>query len=186
MYDNPLIINIIAAINAGLISMALNPDAPATPNILTISQDQYTQQGAPSQPVILISKIGDNRYGFLGREDKWDRATSKMIHTETQAYETMFQINGLSIQNPANQTQYTAADLVNIAAAIMNSDQTNFGLRELGIGILRITQIRNPYFKDDKGRFEADPSFDFTVEHDQVIISTTPVISEVVINIDRV
>jgi hypothetical protein len=179
MLDNEIYPLLISTIEAGLIPYGLSTTE-------VWQKNQPTQQGILYTPQIFLTKIADHRYGFLGREDRWDSLDSKMIHTEEQVYESTFQVNALSIQDPTNQTQITAADLVNITAAILQGDQGRETLRAGGLGILRIMDIRNPYFKDDRNQFEASPSFDFTVVHDQTVISQSPVVDTIVFNIARV
>jgi len=179
--DNLLTQNIFTVLQAGL-------TAQGYATVQLAASFQPTNQGVNTPPTIFLFKIGDHRYGFLERTDVWDVDTETMVHTETQIYETMFQISALSIQNPATATTSTptASDLANVAASIMQSDVTRLALNAQGINIYRITDVRNPYFMDDKNRFEASPSFDFTVQHQQVVTTTSPVSTKFVVNIDRV
>lgn len=189
MQDNALIRLIGTVLNAGFIAQGFTAPGPSNTVIssIAVKQDyQPTNQGVNTQPTCYLHKIGDHRYGFLRREDIWDRVHEQMVHTESQYYETMFQVSALSIQNPLTPDQPTASDICNIAAAIMQSDATRATLRAQGVGILRIEDVRNPYFMDDKNRFEASPSFDFTLEHEQVIISTSPTAETIELHIDRV
>jgi len=179
--DNLLIKEVIAGLKAGLTASGLS-------TVAVKQSYQPTNQGANSGPSIYLYKIGDKRYGFLKRKSEWIQTPSPgfMQHTESQWYETTFQISALSIQNPADITQKTASDICNIAAAILQGDSCREFLQSKGIGMLRVTEVRNPYFVDDKDRFEASPSFDFTLTHEQVIISTDPVVETYEFNVDRV
>lgn len=94
----------------------------------------------------------------------------------TQQYETTFQMMTLATQNPSTPNQQTASDILNAIAYILQSDSTVQTLEAQGIGILRVTDIRNPPFVDDRDRFEFGPSFDFTLTHKQVISSTVPIL----------
>jgi hypothetical protein len=98
-----------------------------------------------------------------------------MVHHERQYYETTFRIQALVLQNVKNPG-YTASDLANEVASIMQSDSTRTVLNSQGVGILRIHEISNPYFKDDRDNFEALPSFDFTLIYLNDRLSTTPII----------
>lgn len=182
MFDNPLISLVFSVFSAGFIAMGYTG-----PTAIAFAQNfQPTAQGVNTQNTVYLNKLGDHRYGYLERTNVWDQDAQTMIHTETQFYETMFQINALAIQDAANVNSLTASDIVNLAAAILQSDASRATLIAAGVNILRITDVRNPYFMDDKDRFEADPSFDFTLEHEQVIVSTAPFITDIVVNIDRV
>ena len=184
MYDNQLVQLIITVLQAGFVANGFTTD---NGNAVAIKQSyQPTTQGVNTQNTIYLFKIGDHRYGWTGKTDVWDQDTETEVHTERQWYETMFQLSALALQNAADVNSKTASDLLNIAAAIMQSDATLAALHAQGVGILRVTDVRNPYFTDDKDRYEAAPSFDFTLEHEQVIISSSPVIEDVEFNIQRI
>lgn len=186
MLDNLIFKNIIAVLRAGLTAQGF-PTDPKIPGYIAIKQSfQPRNRGPNSGPTLYIHKLGDHRYGFLQRDDKWDQDALTEVHTERQLYESMFQITALSIQDPAIPDQLTASDIANTAAGIMQSDATVDVLLAQGLAIYRITDIRNPYFEDDKNRFEASPSFDFTLQHERVIISTTPVVEDFTLDIERV
>jgi hypothetical protein len=132
-------------------------------DVITKQANQPTQQGANTGPTVYFFKVNNKRYGFLGRWDTWDTGLNQMTHKEAQYYETTFQISALVRQFPITPNQYTASDLVNEVASIMQSDNTRAILNASGVGILRVTDIVNPYFVDDRDQFEASPSFDFTL-----------------------
>ena len=144
---------------------------------------QPTMQGVNTGPTIYFYKVGDHRYGFLGRHDKWDVPTSTMYHTENQLYETTFQISAWVINDPNLPNSYTASDLVTGAAMVMQSDYMANILNTAGVGILRITEQRNLQFIDDRGYYEQSPSFDFTLTYTQSIVTTTPVIASTTFDI---
>lgn len=144
---------------------------------------QPTQQGVNIKPTAYLHKIGDRRLGYPYSADLWDSEAGEMVHTEIQQYETMFQISTLATQNPNTPTQYTASDILNLIAYILQSANTVAMFESQGVGILRISDIRNPYFVDDKQRHEASPNMDFTLTHKQIILSTMPIIDATEIDI---
>lgn len=169
MKDNQLIALIRAQIIAGLPAVGLTG--------LPVKQAyQPTQQGVPAEPSIFMFKIGDKRYGYRGATDVWDQVNDVEIHTETQFYETTFQISALSVQRPQDTTQLTAADIVNGVAYIVQSESFMDALKAQDVGLLRVMAVQNPYFADDRGRYEASPSFDFTVTHKQIVQTEVPVL----------
>lgn len=178
MRDNELIRLFLPIIRAGL-------DAVGMSDVVILSSYQPTQQSTLTTPTVYFYKIGDKRYGFLRRQDKWDEDTQTMVHTEEQQYETTFQISALVISKPTSPS-YTASDLVNEVSAILQSDVAINTLVANSVGILRVTDIRNPFFTDDRDRFEESPSFDFILTHKQTRITTSPVISSYEFNIKRV
>lgn len=107
-------------------------------------------------------------------------------YSEIQQYASTFQLSGLSTQNPSNIESLTASDIVNLGAYVLQNQQTIAAFEAQGVGILAIQDIRNPFFSDDRQRYEASPSLDFTITHKQTIITTIPIISETVFEIDRV
>jgi hypothetical protein len=148
---------------------------------------QPTQQGVNKEPTAYFHKIHDRRRGFPQRTDVWVPDESEeggsMVHTEAVWYETTFQISTLSIQDPSDTEQYTASDILNLIAYILQSETTVQQLQAQGVGILRIGEVDNPYFMDDKQRFEAQPSLDFTLTHKQIVTSISPVILSTEFNI---
>ncbi len=171
MLDNALIALLINVIIAGesAANIAGTPVKQAF---------QPTAQGANSQPTAYLYKLGDRRVGYVARTDVWDTVDSVMVHTETQQYMTTFQVSALAQQNPATPTQYTASDILNLVAGILQSEDTVAALEAQDVGILHIGEVRNPYFQDDYQRNEASPSMDITLCHKQVIVTQTPVVSE--------
>lgn len=180
MLDNALFQLIITALVNGETLMGL-AGTPIAQNF------QPTQQGVNTQPTVFIYKVGDKSYGFLKRTDLWDSNTSTMVHTESQQYESTFQISTLATQNPKTPNQYTASDIANSCMAIMRSDATRAYLLQNGVGIERPgPETRNPYFPDDRKRNEASPSFDFVLTHKQIITSSVPIVDATVINLYEV
>lgn len=167
--DNQIIQIFLPIIQAGLITDGFTG--------VTVKQsNQPTQQGIPTTPTVYFFKVSNKRYGFLGRHDEW--VVNRMDHHESQYMEITFQIMALVLQYPITPNQYTASDLVNEVASIMQSDNTRDILNQSGIGILRVTDISNPYFVDDRDQFEASPSFDFTLTYQDDRVSNIAIIDE--------
>lgn len=170
MNDNDLI-KAFRPIISSLLSMNGVNDCPV------IAANQPTRQGVQLNKAIYFTKIADKRYGFVKRSDMLNAEGSLFTHTETQPYETTFQVNALSIQSPDDSNGITASDLVNLVSSIMQSDYAREELRKIGVSILRITDVRNPYFLDDKDRFEASPSFDFTLLYYRTLVMDVGVVT---------
>jgi len=179
MLDKALFALLISAMNADLVARSLT-------NVAVKQRYQPTRQGVESGPAIYIFKVSDHRYGYPAKIEEWDRDNEIMVHKEKQIYETVFQVSALVRQQPQDVTGFTASDLVNTAAQIVQGDTFIAALRAGGVGMERAQEIRNPYFSDDFDQFEADPSFDFTVTHEQVIIKTSPVVETYEFNMQRV
>lgn len=179
MLDNQLIQVFLPVINAQLTAYGYT-------GVTVIAANQPTQQGIPTGPTVYFYKLNDHRLGFLRRFDTWDSLLNVMTHTEEQQYETTFQVNALVIQSPTTPNQYTASDLVNDVCFIMQSDSTREILYNNQISILRVTDVTNGYFVDDKDNFEANPSFDFTLSYTRTKVSTGNVIDHAELDINRV
>jgi hypothetical protein len=172
--DNQLIQIFLPIIKNGLVQDGFN-------NVIVKQSNQPTQQGINTSPTIYFFKVASKRYGFLGRYDKWNN--TQMIHKEVQYMESTFQISALVLQYPTTPNQYTASDLVYEVSSIMQSDNTRDILNESGIGILRVTDLLNPYFVDDRDQFEASPSFDFVLTYENKRESISPIITNYDYNI---
>lgn len=187
MNDNQLISKLIALINAGLVALGFTGA-----NAIVVQQsNQPTQQGVPSGRTIYLTKVpGEVPIGQVGRTDKWVVPTPPaepfMQHAERQWYEITFQFGALAIQNPTDVNSLTASDLLRIVRNLLQSDVAINTLFPQGIGILRIGKLSNLYFVDDKDRFEASPSFDFTLTCEQVILSTNGIVQSFEYNFYRV
>ena len=124
---------------------------------------QPTDLGAFDGSVVYFYKLGDYRYGFSQMEAYWDTNTSQMIESEVQRYETSFQITAWN--GVPSLTQNVTSDIINTVAATLQSQYCVTTLEAAGVGILRVTNIRNENFVDDRDRFNFAPSFDFTLTH---------------------
>jgi len=93
-----------------------------------------------------------------------------MEHIETQFYETTFQVAAWSIQDPSILDSVTASDLANIVAGIMQSDSARLTLADNDIGILRVTDVTNPYFVDEKDATRRHRHL-ITLTHRQVVVT---------------
>lgn len=151
-----------------------------------------TQQGISDLPVIVafqpttqgrderglyINMVSSRRNGWQERRDIYDEESGDQTHIEGQWYETVFQVQGFTPANINDLNELRAKDLTEIAAMLIASQPFIQAMTAGGVGVQRITAIRNPYFVNDQGNFEANPSFDFTVTHKRTIIQTTPSIT---------
>jgi hypothetical protein len=166
--DNTLIQLFLPIIQQGLVTDGFS-------NVVVQQANQPTQQGIPTAPTVYFYKTHTKRYGFLGRHDDWNTDISMMQHHERQYYETTFRIQTLVLQSP-KFPGYTAADLADEVASLLQSDKALATFNAQGVGILRVTNINNPYFTDDRDNFEALPSFDFTLLYLNDRVSTNPII----------
>lgn len=180
MLDNQLFTLLIAIIEAAEPGAGI-PNVAGQPGVPVYQSYQPQQQGVPTGPAAFLHIINHHRYGYPEKTDRWEPPVppaedGRMIHRETQILETMFQLDALATQDPNAPNQYTASDIVKLMSYIMQSDETLRQLRAAGVGIERITDVRNPQLVDDRDRFEASPSFDFVLTHKLIVESDVPVL----------
>lgn len=147
---------------------------------------QPRQQGATTGPVVYFFKVGDHDHGSPKREEIINGAGVVFNQTQRQLVETTYQFAAWVPQDPANVAALTESDVLNIVSAIMQSDALIAAFRAAGVGIQRVTDIRNPYFVDERNRFEAEPSFDIVLTHYRNLSSTLPAVDTFEANISRV
>lgn len=159
-----------------LVRAALLAEFPA--GVAVEQRFQPTTTGVNSAPTIFFQTIiPARRVGWVGRKETGE----EMVHTETQWMETTLQIGALAWVAPdAPDDALTAVDLCRMAADILQGDR---GLAVLGahrVRPLRIGEVRNTYFTNDRDQFEASPSFDVVLSHVQTRVGVTPPVSEII------
>lgn len=143
---------------------------------------QPTTQGRQDGTVVFISKVSERMVGTPDVISAYNSTTGLYDVTTTQRVETVWQIGCLSEIAPS--TNYTSpTDILGIVQLILATSVKAY--KDNNIGVYRIDAIRNPYFDNDKGRHEASPSFDFTVVHNRVILTTENKVAGMLPNIER-
>lgn len=168
MTDSQLIKLFLPIIQQGLIDGGFN-------DVMLIQNFQPTIQGIYNQPTVFYQKVSSRLYGYMGRKDQW--VTDQMVHTESQWMESIWRVGALVSLNPSKPDQYTASDLVQEVAYILQSNNTVVTLLNSGVNILRITDILNPYFLNDKDQYYAFPNFNFTLTYEVIRESESPVVT---------
>ncbi len=162
MLDNELFKLIIGTMTPQL-------QAAGIPGVPIAQADQPTQQGITTEPAAWLHKLGDTEQGFPEKSYHFDSTSGKEIYTQKQVYKTGFQLSALATQDPSNTTQFTASDILNIMSMVLQSDVTIKAFSDVGVGILDIKDIPNPYFQDDRGRYEASPNLSFSLTHTRTL-----------------
>lgn len=174
---------------AGLFISILQPAITANANTATVKlarNFQPRQAGATNDAYVYFVKIGDHRYGHTQRKDVFDVDEETFTHTELQVYESTYQLSAWVPQDPTNTSQLTESDILNEVSCIIQTDTVMAAFRTAGVGILRVTDIRNPYIVDDRDRFEAVPSFDVVLTHNRSIVTTNPAVVTYEANLSRI
>jgi hypothetical protein len=165
--DNQIIQIFLPILKAGLTSYGFE-------NVPVVQANQPTMEGINTEPTVYFYKVANVFHGFPGWQDNWDGESMK--HLDEQQILATFKIFALVLQFPSTPNQYTASDLVNAAASVFQSQNTVAQLKKSGIGILKISNIDNPYFADDRDQYEATPSFDFILSYKNSRILTESIV----------
>lgn len=174
---------------AALFMAELLPRMQATPELAGVKlarNYQARQHGANSSPYVYFFKLSDKRYGHTARRDYWNVAASSMDHTEAQHYLSTYQFSAWIPQDPNDPASLTESDILNLVSCIMQSDAILSAFHAAGVGVSRVTDVRNPYVLDERDQFAATPSFDVVLSHQRTQTSTTPAVEIIEINTGRV
>jgi hypothetical protein len=169
MLDNQLINLVATKLEAA--------SASAGWNYIVVQKDQPTQQGVPTEPTIFFEKLFDIPFGWPMASDVYQAANNTFLETETQLYNTTFQISALVIQDPTNLELPTASDVANYMMQSLTSRSNILAFQQVGVSVLRVTSVRNPAFSDDRAMFEYNPNFDIVVTHNRTVSSTVNSVS---------
>ena len=174
---------IIQVLRTGLDALGLNA-------IGIKQQYQPRQVGIESGPTLYFFKVVAPRYGFPSRKDVYQSDSNRFRHTETIWRTPTYQISGYSIRTQQrfrdlgfaptrhnfNRGNFsgtlpllTASDIVEMAADVMQTGSTRLALLARNVGIIRITDVRESYFSDERRRYEQNPSFDFQLSYRHTI-----------------
>lgn len=170
MLDNAFIILFRPLLLAGLTARGLTT--------VQVKQNyQPTQQGRADGPAIYFNKIFDHRYGSPRVEETWNATTGLKSRTTTQVVLSTWQFGAITNQDPSNDTELTAEDILKYAASAMQDEDFQAGLVAQGVNISRISDIRIVRVKNDRDQFESNPTFDAIINHTDVFVSNVPIVS---------
>ena len=170
MYDYQLFQLIKPVVDAALTAASINTDGFG----MTQSYSK-TPQGVTENIQVFCQKLDmDKRYGWPLRLEVWNTETSLYDLVERQLYESTFQMGAFVLMNPKNLSQLSGSDILKIVSGVLSSEKTIEAFNLQSVGILRITEIRVTFFKNDKDNWQQSPSFDFTLTHKQDTITATP------------
>jgi hypothetical protein len=147
---------------------------------LVIQNNQPTQQGIPTQPIVFFEKLSDHQYGWaesrytLNSSPPPGDALPDFSNSELQWVESTFQVTSFVIQDVKDLSLPTPSDVLHYTKLYLNARRTIATFMKNGVSILRVTDIRNPKFQDDRGLFEANPNFDVVLQHRRVIDFSVP------------
>lgn len=133
---------------------------------------QPTQQSVSEGRRIFIHKVSNPQVGI-------GIIYSGTKRTQQHLKRASFQFDALAQQDPSDINSLTASDILTAAADLLQSYDAVRNLRNNGVNIERVTDVRPSYFINDKDKNESSPSFDLTVtyqhEYEKEIPSITGV-----------
>lgn len=148
-------------------------------SIPVVQKDQPTQQGTNTEATLYFQKLFDVPRGFpkltFGKDDE----TGVWMDGIQQVYESHFQISALDWQDPTLTNVNTASDLINGVFQLLMIESMRSTMKAENLMVLRVEQVRNPSFENDRGQFEYHPNFDLVLTHNsirQIQIDSTDVI----------
>jgi hypothetical protein len=148
---------------------------------------QPQQAGRAAGVCIYMHKLSDTRRGQRKVTEWWDDDVEAMRHREVQIIESAFQFNALVPErDPANDTEYTAADVLKATAAALQSDAFIEAARLQGVQILRVADMVNTAFENERGEFEYSPSFDVRLAHEDAYQDEVQAVTAINFDIKRV
>lgn len=149
----------------------------AAQSISAIVQQGYqpTTQGAPRDPVVIVQKIAARRYGWQGRKYTLIPGDPDTFTLDEPYFlRPTYQVTGLMNQDPLDPQSLTAYDVLDLCAAILQSEAGLATFRAAGIGMDRVSDIRTPHLLDDSGRSIMDVNFDFVISYENTLSSVIP------------
>lgn len=163
--------------------MTADPTMPEGIDLLRSNQRDI--HGARSLPTVYVVKIGDRRHGFLQRKrGRYDSQTGQFDVIERQVVESTYQFMAQGPQAPDSPS--TESDWLHSLSAILAGDTGRKALAAKGLGMLRITDVRNPYYTDDRDQFAGAPTFDIVLTYTRSRVVTVPVVTTLTTDIYRV
>jgi len=135
---------------------------------------QPRAQGASLDDSIYLFKVAARRYASQGRSAEYSVANDNFDVTDNYWIEATFQLTATIQRDVKDSASLTAYDIAEKCSAILQASAARQSLLDSRIGILRITDIRNPIEINDYDQYEQFPSFDFILTYNQTIASTAP------------
>jgi hypothetical protein len=132
---------------------------------VAVRQDyQPSTQGRQAGNALYMHIVTVKRYGWRKSVDD-----AFGVHTETQLIETGVQITAYDPRDDGYP-----GDIAALAIDLLQSDEGLAQLRAAGLKPLRVTDVRPPFFTNDREQFEGSPNFDIMVEHESTRVYDVP------------
>ena len=170
---------IIAALRQGM-------DANCLQDVAIKQSYQPIKEGANTQDTVYLFKVASKRTGFQSRNYSYNDVDTVYGAEEKYFVTATYQLTANVVRDVSNEFELTAYDVTEKCSAIMQSVPFRKKLLESGIGILRITDVRNPYHLDDYEQFDQDSNFDFVITYENILSRFEQRAFPINLEIDRV
>lgn len=147
---------------------------------------QPTQQSRKNAATVYFKKLFDHRYGYRSNRSEWNEDLQVMQRIEEQVIESTFQFAVTMNIDPNDETAYTHSDVLKLVASVVQSPDFIKELYKNGLQVLRVMDIRNTPYQNDRDNFEDNPTFDVIITHTDTFIDGVPVVTKFVSSIHRV
>ncbi|MDL2313390.1 hypothetical protein LJC36_00240 [Desulfovibrio sp. OttesenSCG-928-C14] len=149
---------------------------------------QPTTQADGKKPRLVLHRVSSRRYGFQGRRQErkcGEDDEIRIFEIETWRKEDTFQANALVDRKPDDEA-FTAKDLLEALGGRLQGDAAIRALKKQGIGILRITEIQETPYQDDREKWRFSVSLRFTLTYTQTTEREIPAAKSIEAAVHRV
>lgn len=146
------------------------------PDVSVLAGRQPTKSGRVDNSIYFFA-IDEQSQAVQGRS--YSPSDSDAGHVERLAVLKTVQLQAFKNNDPLDYESYTASDLCAVAKMIVSSLPFIESIRQQGVSVSNVTNIREPEFVNEHGDYEKNPSFDFDVGFTREIKPVTPLITDI-------
>mgnify|MGYP006914385349 CR=1 FL=1 len=162
---------------SGLLESAIAAEGITDTDVIQLFQP--TQQSrADSGDGVYFQLLFTRNYGSAYKTQTYNQDTGVFDTVQIQQMVAKFQISVFYPADPSNVDRLSSNDLATNIAMRMQSDDSIQKLRAAGVGITRITDVRNPQFDNEQDQSEFVPNFDMDLNYNREIDGTVQKIVE--------
>lgn len=134
---------------------------------------QPTTQGDGNTPRLLLNRASSRRYGGQGKKVEI-RDIDRLVEIESWHKEDTYQAYAL-VERAPDDFGYTAVDVLERLSAHLQSDSAIDAFKASGVGILRINDIAETPYENDRDEYRISVSLRFTLTYRQEMERDVPV-----------
>ena len=150
---------------------------PAIVNVPVIRAQQPTLTGAKNGPALYLTVLARRRYGWAQTKDTANLAPG-FTTINTQNIELTVQVQAsVPIFTDQPPSPFTAGDLLETACLFLDQPSTIQVMLSRGVSMLRLSDVRPLYFKNEAGQNEQAPAIDLALKFATQINEQTPQIT---------